>query len=175
MTITEYFKLAARTRPDFIPAMQYEHCKTGVRTEVGELLGAYKKYLFYDQPLNVDNVIEELGDIMWYLSYFIEEAPVNHESEFWTCCSKAVEFLANNSYTLGEQLDDIYYCSADMDWDLLEELVILFEMSVKPTLGTDCDFTIVLERNIEKLKKRYPEGYTNDHAQMRLDKLEENE
>jgi hypothetical protein len=35
--------------------------------EVGELAGSIEKWLYYNQPLDVNNVKEELGDLMWYI------------------------------------------------------------------------------------------------------------
>jgi NTP pyrophosphatase (non-canonical NTP hydrolase) len=43
------------------------HGAIGLSTEAGELLDACKKMLFYGRPLDRLNVIEELGDIEWYL------------------------------------------------------------------------------------------------------------
>ena len=43
------------------------HMIMGVSGEVGELLDAIKKSVIYRKPLDVDNVIEELGDIEFYL------------------------------------------------------------------------------------------------------------
>lgn len=42
------------------------HAAVGVSGESGELLDAVKKYLFYGSPLDVENVVEELGDILFY-------------------------------------------------------------------------------------------------------------
>lgn len=43
------------------------HGSIGVSGEAGELLDAVKKHVIYDKPLDVDNVVEELGDIEFYL------------------------------------------------------------------------------------------------------------
>ena len=43
------------------------HMTLGVSGEVGELADAIKKHVMYDKPLDIDNVIEELGDIEFYL------------------------------------------------------------------------------------------------------------
>jgi NTP pyrophosphatase (non-canonical NTP hydrolase) len=39
----------------------------GLSTESGELLDAVKKHYFYGKPLDETNLIEEMGDIFWYL------------------------------------------------------------------------------------------------------------
>lgn len=44
------------------------HGAMGVCTEGGELLDAVKKLSFYSKPLDVSNVVEELGDVLWYLA-----------------------------------------------------------------------------------------------------------
>ena len=43
------------------------HMATGISGESGELLDAIKKWVLYRKPLDVQNVIEELGDIEFYL------------------------------------------------------------------------------------------------------------
>ncbi len=43
------------------------HAGVGVSGEAGELLDAIKKWVVYNKPLDRDNVIEELGDIEFYL------------------------------------------------------------------------------------------------------------
>lgn len=44
------------------------HMLLGMAGEVGELVDAFKRYLIYDQPLDVENVREELGDIEYFLA-----------------------------------------------------------------------------------------------------------
>ena len=53
------------------------HGIIGVTTEAGELLGAAKKALFYGRPIDLENVREEIGDILWYLAAIIR-------AEGWT-------------------------------------------------------------------------------------------
>lgn len=43
------------------------HMIMGICGEAGELLDALKKSIIYRKPLDLDNVIEELGDIEFYL------------------------------------------------------------------------------------------------------------
>lgn len=43
------------------------HMATGISGEAGELLDAVKKSMIYNRELDIDNVIEELGDIEFYL------------------------------------------------------------------------------------------------------------
>lgn len=43
------------------------HMATGVSGEAGELLDAIKKHVVYAKPLDRENVIEELGDLEFYM------------------------------------------------------------------------------------------------------------
>lgn len=46
---------------------QLIHMSMGISGEAGELLDAIKKCTMYHQPLDMENVIEEIGDIEFYL------------------------------------------------------------------------------------------------------------
>ena len=43
------------------------HAVMGIAGESGELLDAVKKHYFYNKPLDMDNMVEELSDIEFYL------------------------------------------------------------------------------------------------------------
>lgn len=43
------------------------HMAVGISGEAGELLDAIKKNVFYNKPLDRTNVIEELGDLEFYM------------------------------------------------------------------------------------------------------------
>src|ERR1022692_3937642 len=73
MNIKEYKIATSRTfagRKE--PLSQEEtdklHCVIGMTTEVGELMDAFKRSIYYGKPLDAVNVGEEIGDIMWYVS-----------------------------------------------------------------------------------------------------------
>lgn len=43
------------------------HMAVGVAGEAGELLDAVKKYAIYNKPADLENIIEELGDLEFYM------------------------------------------------------------------------------------------------------------
>lgn len=47
------------------------HHTIGISTENGELLDALKKAIYYNKPLDLANVSEEVGDIFWYASQLL--------------------------------------------------------------------------------------------------------
>ena len=44
------------------------HAKDGIVTEAGEIATQLKKHIFYGKPLDKVNLIEEMGDLFWYLA-----------------------------------------------------------------------------------------------------------
>lgn len=56
------------------------HMVLGLAGEVGELVDAVKKAVFYNKCLDVDNTIEELGDIEFYLEGFRQTVYLQRES-----------------------------------------------------------------------------------------------
>lgn len=43
------------------------HCAIGAVTESGELLDSFKKHIYYKKDLDIINIVEEIGDIQFYL------------------------------------------------------------------------------------------------------------
>lgn len=77
MTFFEYQQAVQKTESvisDFVGkngqvvSSRVLHGVIGISTESGELLDAIKKQLFYGKNLDLHNVKEELGDLMWYIA-----------------------------------------------------------------------------------------------------------
>lgn len=68
MTFDEYQVLAKRTEKLLQYADRINHAMLGLASEVGELAGTVKKWHAYNQELDVKNIQEELGDILWYMA-----------------------------------------------------------------------------------------------------------
>lgn len=118
MTDQEYMELTSRTCKYFPEGMNLSsdqadllHAILGISGEAGELVDGFKKHLIYGKPIDVDNLREEAGDILWYMA-------------------------------------------------------LLFR-----SIGVD--FEIIMEQNIAKLQKRYPDRYTDEAAIARADKAGE--
>lgn len=59
--------------------MNLLHMGVGVAGEGGELLDAVKKYAIYNKPLDLENVIEELGDLEFYMEGIRLELGITRE------------------------------------------------------------------------------------------------
>ena len=107
MTLDEYQLLAARTIGTRSHADQLSNMALGLAGEAGETADVLKKHLFHGRPLDSDELIKELGDVMWY--------------------------VAGMATAIGASLDD------------------------------------VAQRNVEKLRKRYPDGFSAAASEKRID------
>ena len=57
------------------------HACMGMQTETAEFTDALKKSIFYGKTLDIVNLKEELGDLLWYVSIAMDELGTNYEHE----------------------------------------------------------------------------------------------
>jgi NTP pyrophosphatase (non-canonical NTP hydrolase) len=96
------------------------HMLMGMMTEVGELVDAYKKYLVYNKPLDMINVQEEIGDLMWYVANFCR---LN--------CFDLEEILGNNIKKLEQRYPEKFTTEDATNRDLSAERKVLEELGYK--------------------------------------------
>lgn len=75
------------------------HGATGVCTEAGELLDAIKKMAIYNKQLDRDNVIEELGDIEFYMQQVRSRLNITREETLKANMEKLAIRYKNYRYT----------------------------------------------------------------------------
>ena len=77
----------------------------------------------------------------------------------------------------GELLDAVkkaYFYGHEPDLNnIREELGDILWYIMAVARGLDFDLEDIMEENIEKLRKRYPDQFTKDHSAWRLDKVNE--
>jgi NTP pyrophosphatase (non-canonical NTP hydrolase) len=56
------------------------HMAVGVAGEAGELLDAIKKMAIYNKPLDLENLIEELGDLEFYMAGIRSQIGISRSS-----------------------------------------------------------------------------------------------
>ena len=67
--MNEYQSLACRTAKLLDRDKAILHAIVGLADEVGEFASAIKKSEIYDQPIDMDNIAEEIGDLLWRVQY----------------------------------------------------------------------------------------------------------
>ncbi len=77
------------------------HAATGVVGEAGELIDAVKKHVVYSKALDRENVIEELGDLEFYMEQLRQNLSISRE-----------ETLAHNIAKLSKRYEGLRYTDA---------------------------------------------------------------
>ena len=72
LEITKETVLATYNTADSFGEGDILHAAIGLTEEAAECLGAMKKWQFYGQEPDWDNIIEEAGDAMFYLTALLE-------------------------------------------------------------------------------------------------------
>lgn len=172
MTLQEYIDLAARTCPDLGEKNNKYHMKMGVFTEVAEVVDIIKKHIAYGKPIDTVHLGEEIGDIMWYVANQIRMNP-DSPILFSTILEKNLSSMA------------VLYKHACYSWSSLIMVVrtlLSIKWSVRHHYWTfylcvslckyfELDLEQICTTNINKLKARYPDKFSNEAALNRnLDK-----
>lgn len=158
LTIQEYQKLAKRTCPSLGSVEKdFLHMKLGIITEVAEVLDIFKKELAYKKPIDIVNLGEELGDIAWYAvnkATFLGSVVTYNEFR--------LEYKIGSENNVIETLESILYYVNHIN-NIVKPNNILFDCKCIAEFY-NLDFEEILYKNIEKLKVRYPDKFTEEAA-----------
>lgn len=174
MNYPDFVTTLAKPQSDYRERM--DHAFIGMLGELGELADAWKKHTIYEQPLDFKNLIEELGDFRFYLQVGLTEMnqvyesvdPKNLSIDFTGWDNLKLFLRTAAVLSLAHQTVD-EKSSRDEIRRKLYNIGIHYEEMCRRFNTTDEQ---VIEANVAKLSKRYPNGYTNEHAKLRLDKQE---
>lgn len=75
------------------------HMAVGISGEAGELLDAIKKSAIYCKPINLDNVIEELGDLEFYMEGLRQGVGITREQVLEANVAKLSKRYAKGTYS----------------------------------------------------------------------------
>jgi hypothetical protein len=84
------------------------HMAMGISGEAGELLDAIKKHVIYRKPLDMQNVIEELGDLEFYMEGLRQGLGLTREQ----CIAENINKLGKR-YNAGKYSDESAITRAD--------------------------------------------------------------
>lgn len=81
-----FIKQALRTESDNAPNIigdraRLLHAAMGMATESGEFMDALKKSYFYNRVLDRTNLLEEIGDILWYIAIALDVLDSDFDTE----------------------------------------------------------------------------------------------
>lgn len=72
----------------FVDTNRLLHAAMGLSTEANEFLDPIKKHLFYGKPLDLVNLKEELGDMLWYMAIAMNALDTTFEAEMTRVINK---------------------------------------------------------------------------------------
>lgn len=160
------------------------HMAVGISGEAAELLAAFETPAETGAPIDMENVLEELGDLEFYIEGLRQGLGVTRKTIRDTFPSVMLTpngdydsgwFAVKISIRSGEILDlikKVVVYQKDVELDKIVKELSSLE-TVLDALRDSCDITYeeCLEANIAKLGKRY-EGfkYSDSAAQTRADK-----
>ena len=75
------------------------HMAVGVAGEAGELLDAVKKHAIYNKPIDYNNVVEELGDLEFYMAGVRAALSIAREDTLRCNMEKLAKRYPNFQYT----------------------------------------------------------------------------
>jgi NTP pyrophosphatase (non-canonical NTP hydrolase) len=85
--MNDFIKLAIRTELDYSKVrvdetiLRLNHAAEGMSTEANEFLDVIKKAFYYNKPLDITNLKEEIGDLLWYIAIACDELDTTFEDE----------------------------------------------------------------------------------------------
>lgn len=170
--VEDYQRLAMRTSPDGHDRM-LNGCM-GLIGESGEVVDIVKKWKFQSgdhAQLQKDKLIEELGDVLWYCAeistaQMAEMIPVIRamgleEIQYDGKLHIEALFLAK----LAQSMTDAWLYPDEYTPEPLYIVACIIDL-IGYMLKTYCGSTLeeCMERNIEKLKRRYPDGFDPERS-----------
>ena len=166
MNLREYQQQASRTCPDLGTLdKNLIHMSVGVLTEIGELADIFKKNLAYGKPIDYVNLGEEIADVCWY--------QINKDR---LCGIVYTSFDKPFHISMGPlEIEDILDGLLNYQVNCPNDVLNLMYNIAESFSDNGVDFYKLLENNINKLKIRYPEKFTEENALNRNLELERKE
>jgi NTP pyrophosphatase (non-canonical NTP hydrolase) len=93
-----------------------EHAAIGLNTEIGELTKPLVNKYILNKELDIINLAEELGDILWYFTLYINEVSKNNNND------ELMDSIVSYSTVLFAKTDYIKYISTDgrfINWHII--------------------------------------------------------
>ncbi len=170
MRLHDYQKLAILTAPPFeartinTETDQILHGAIGLSAEMGEIYLAGEK----------GNLAEEIGDCLWYIALGLRGAGYDMEDIGFMDVSvdDPYQDIVTHSSAILDQAKRLVYYEAPLTHVYLKSTTIVLKCLSLMVGETTFSFEEILERNIAKLKIRYPKKFDSFHATQRNLKAE---
>lgn len=164
MRLYDYQKLALRTA-NIVDSRTIDrnldlilHGAIGLSGEIAEIFASE------DDP---GNLAEEIGDSSWYIAICMHGLRMDMENldpEKFKVGDAYKELVVHAGIVLDQAKRAIYYKAEIDDYKILNSLSTIYACLEYISVDTPFDYEDCLKKNIEKLKIRYPESFTENNA-----------
>lgn len=172
MKFSEYIPLAMRTCKELPPEEHVMHMALGIAGEMGEIIDALKKHHIYGKALDQANIIEEVGDVAYYVAGLLSMTPELLETlEDGQLTVDLEKLAAAQQHTLHSVLS-LNLSFATTIEEILDPIGEGFVDHVEGCMYTlhalalllDVNLEDAFDTNIKKLAKRYGDKYSDFNA-----------
>lgn len=172
MNYTDFRENAKRTLVS-LPSkeLDIQHMVVGMATEIGELFDAHKKNFAYGKELDLVNIKEEIGDFFWYVANL--DNILNNEMQNSIFNIEEHPPTKNVLYNLSIAQIYVSESIAIVTKEVKNENYELHIASiVRESVGCvlsyvshfSFDLFEIFDLNVNKLKARYPDKFTQKNA-----------
>ncbi len=183
MKFAEYIPLAMRTCKPLPVADHINHMGLGIVGEMGEIVDQLKKAHIYGKPLDQVNIVEEVGDVAYYVAGIVNLFPSLHNwldsaelpnsinlERLHEAKSKVTRTILLNSMSAANLVVDLGVIADagginSEDAESVAKTLCMFLYATAVLL--DVDLGQALDVNIAKLAKRYGDKYSDYAATNR--------
>lgn len=180
-TATDFHESVMRTaQSDATPEDKLQNISISLFGEVGELANLTKKKLFHKHDFSDKKFLDELGDVLYYLVWLIDELTMQdilvstQVRRVWDRKFVPSKSKVNFSNIAGSVAAIVSYTqnieTANRSLGALRQhiLQILRQLDgLFMCLNVTGSFSVAAKLNQEKLQARYPEGYSHVASQQR--------
>lgn len=159
MNANEYQKLAMRTK-----SKNFTNKELMINAALG-LAGEITEYALEKNDIN-----KELGDIQWYIALMCEVCELDFEDILEIARTKEIDISINkygenhkkflltlNSGVICDYVKKIYFQGHELDKYKIAGILVIIQKIILDIC--DDDLEEIWKLNIDKLKKRYPDGF----------------
>jgi NTP pyrophosphatase (non-canonical NTP hydrolase) len=173
MTWTDYLPLAEKTLStqfhcDDLFHQNLLHAVIGALTEVEEILQNYSNGQLVTDPSQQGSIAEETADIFWYLSILYRELNIEHDVKPYTSnedpFSVLIKFTTLSLSFLDILKKKIYYNKEANTVTMKQLSVEMYDTLMVFCQLYNTDVSVILDKNIAKLRARYGEKFSSERA-----------
>lgn len=170
MTIEEYAVEAQKTASTRAPKDKLMNGVMGMIGEAGEIMDIMKKREFQgmDEELAREKIIDELGDVVWYVVEFCRGARIDF-------AATVIDASCNSEQGAGQPEPSIFRLCASVSKIPFLRGALEYKIQITEVMTiiigichrVDVELMTIMKRNIAKLRQRYGEKFDADKSNAR--------